>query len=60
MNIEMGVVLDEKLKKVEQNINNVFYELKKKGNVIYSIYVEIVKIRENYLVSLVCNENMML
>lgn len=60
MNIEMGVVLDEKLKKVEKNMNNVFYELKKKGNVIYSIYVEIVKIRENYLVSLVCNENMML
>lgn len=41
-------------------MNNVFYELKKKGNVIYSIYVEIVKIRENYLGSLVCNENMML
>lgn len=58
-NTETGAVLDEKLEKVEQNMNNVFYELKKKGNVIHSTYAEIAKIRENHLGSPACNENMM-
>lgn len=40
-------------------MNNVFYELKKKGNVIHSTYAEIAKIRENHLASPACNENMM-
>lgn len=40
-------------------MNNVFYELKKKGNVIHSTYAEIAKIRENHLGSPACNENMM-
>lgn len=47
--------MDERLKKVEQNVNNIFYELKKKGNVIHSTYAEIAKIRESHLGNPACN-----
>ena len=48
-NTDTNAVMDEKLKEVEKNMNNVFYELKKKGNIIHSTYSEIAKIRESQI-----------